>query len=264
MTSGSEGTYTPGDLQDSGNYGKQFSDIYDSIFPHLEPAEIEWLALQVGGRTSPSVLEFGAGTGRVLVPLAERLREEGVDASLVGVDASQEMLSILAERAVPTIVPRLGNMRHYRDGRQYDLVLCVCGTLALLQEPAAQMDAMRTFSEHLAPGGLLITETHNIPWVKKLEGNGGSMFMPYPGVRRGMVIFSELEGEYWNCKQIWIDDEDIRVLPERALLIGEKRLLEMAEASGLRRVASLSALSGVPYGEESTTVVSVFEKAASS
>ncbi|MFB7368325.1 class I SAM-dependent methyltransferase [Streptomyces sp. NPDC056222] len=260
MALDSEGAYSPGDLRDSGNYGKRFSKVYDSIFPPLEPAEIEWLAHQLRGRTSPSVAEFGVGTGRVLIPLAERLRDEGVDASLVGIDASQEMLSILAEREFPTITPRLGNMQHYRDGQQYDLVLCVCGSLAILTDPAAQLDAMRTFSEHLAPGGLLITETHNLPWVQKLEENGGSMFMPYPGVRRGMVIFSELEGEHWNCKQVWIDDEDVRILPERALLISEERLLELADAAGLRRIASLGGLTGAPYGESTPTVVSVFEK----
>jgi SAM-dependent methyltransferase len=262
MTTEAEGVYSPGDLRDSDSYGKLFSEIYDSIFLPLDSTEIDWLSKQLRNRTSPSIVEFGVGTGRVLVPFAERLRDEGVEASLVGVDASQEMLSILAERECPTITPRLGNMQHYQDGRQYDLVLCVCGSLALLTDPSAQLDAMRTFSEHLAPGGLLITETHNLPWVQGLEKNGGSFFMPYPGVRRGMVIFSELEGEHWNCKQVWIDDEDIRVFPERGLLIGEERLLEIADAAGLRRIGSYGGLTGVPCDESSPTVVSVFEKLA--
>ncbi|UED88040.1 class I SAM-dependent methyltransferase [Streptomyces profundus] len=232
------------------------------IFPALGPDEIEWLSRQLRSRESPSVIEFGVGTGRVLVPFAERLADEGVEASLIGVDASREMLDRLAERGSPAITPRLGNMCHYRDGSQYDLALCVCGSLAILPDPQAQQDALRTFSEHLRPGGLLVTETHGLPWVRGLGENGGSVFLRYPGVRRGMVVFSELEGERWDCKQIWIDDEDIRVLPERALLIAEDRLLDMAEAVGLRRVGSFDGLGGKPYRESSMTMATVFEKSA--
>ncbi|MEV0675030.1 class I SAM-dependent methyltransferase [Actinosynnema sp. NPDC050436] len=263
MTVKAEGVYHPGELSGSDSYGKRFSEVYDTIFPALEPAELDWLSRQVPrDRATASVLEFGVGTGRVLVPLAERLREQGVRASLVGVDASQQMLEILGRHEDPSIEPRLGNMLYYRDGQEYDLVLCVCGSLAVLADEAAQLDAMRTFAQHLAPGGQLVTETHNLGWVRRIEDNGGSMYLPYPGVRRGMVVFSELVGERWNCREVWIDDEDVQVFTERVLLIAEERLLELAAASGLRRVAEYGGLSGVPVDDSRPTVVTVFEKSA--
>src|SRR5277367_1069489 len=84
------GTMTP-EAHDAGSYGARLAGDYDSIYADIfdTAGAVEQLAhLAAGGR----VLEFGVGTGRIAIPLAER----GLD--VWGFDGSSEMLERLKEK----------------------------------------------------------------------------------------------------------------------------------------------------------------------
>jgi SAM-dependent methyltransferase len=77
------------DVNDIG-YGRQLADFYDRLYPpgELVDQAVAWLASLHPGGGLPS-LELGVGTGRIAMPLAERIGQ------IVGVDSSPEMLDVL-------------------------------------------------------------------------------------------------------------------------------------------------------------------------
>ena len=80
-------------------YGAAFADVYDEWYgddPETT-STVQLLANLVAHTPQPRVLELGAGTGRLAIPLAATLRaQSGV---VVALDESAEMLRILASNA---------------------------------------------------------------------------------------------------------------------------------------------------------------------
>ena len=69
---------------DPGAYGAAFADVYDAWYEDVTdvPSTVDTLVRLAGGG---NLLELGVGTGRIAVPVAERLAGR---ARIVGVDAS--------------------------------------------------------------------------------------------------------------------------------------------------------------------------------
>jgi SAM-dependent methyltransferase len=128
------------------------AEAYDSWLPvdEMWPEEVayrEVLALATG-----TTLELGCGTGRPLV----RWLAEGIDVE--GLDASADMLAILRRNAKERgLEPTL----HHADfaplalGREYGAIVCLAGTFMLIDDPKEAEAALRSYFDHLAPGGLL-------------------------------------------------------------------------------------------------------------
>lgn len=102
-----------------------------------------------------SVLELGAGAGRVSFALAERGH------SVVGVDISPAMLAKGEARlaqAPPEIAARLafrrGDMTALDLKRTFDAVICPYFTLAHVPAGAAWRNTFTVAARHLEPGGL--------------------------------------------------------------------------------------------------------------
>ncbi len=103
-----------------------------------------------------SILELGAGTGRVAIPLAERGFE------VTGLDIAQGMLvraeakraTLPAEVAVRLHFVR-GDMRSLALGRQFDAIIASYFTFAHVQPSAAWKQAFAGMARHLAPGGVI-------------------------------------------------------------------------------------------------------------
>jgi SAM-dependent methyltransferase len=104
--------------------------------------------------TGGSVLELGAGTGRVSFALAAR------GLTVVGVDLAPAMLAqAMASRVtLPTEVAaraelRRGDMTALDLKRIFDLVICPYFTLAHVPTGAAWRNTFATAARHLEPGG---------------------------------------------------------------------------------------------------------------
>ena len=145
---------------DLGAYGAAFADVYDDWYENVTdvPSTVETLLrLSAGG----NVLEMGVGTGRIAVPLAERMAGR---ARLVGVDASKEMLEIWraklavnAEAAARSTVI-LGDMATSFDGGPFNVVFCTFNTFFNLPTHEAQVDCLRNAANSLTPGGAVVLE----------------------------------------------------------------------------------------------------------
>ncbi len=113
------------------------------------------LAAKRGG----SVLELGAGTGRITLALARA----GVE--VVGVDQSRAMLERAAERierlpaaARTRVQMRAGDMRTIRLRRRFDLVIAPFNLFMHLFSRSDIEQALATVRAHLAPSGRFVMD----------------------------------------------------------------------------------------------------------
>ncbi|WP_116048492.1 class I SAM-dependent methyltransferase [Amycolatopsis palatopharyngis] len=143
-------------------YGEALSEVYDRMYPSMEtPQTVDFIVslLDPGAR----VVEFGAGTGRIAIPLAGK----GFDVHAV--EVSQPMLDKLREHdplgAVTAV--RADFAEHVIDG-DFDLCYIVCNTLFMLPDPEQQIEALRRAGAHLRPGGTLLVEVYDPTYFHQL------------------------------------------------------------------------------------------------
>lgn len=133
------------------------ADVYDRARPTYPRDAVDWLV----GRSPATVLELGAGTGK----LTEVLHAAGHD--VVATDPSPQMLARLARRApVPHAVARAEQVP--LPSRIADVV--VCGQSF---HWFANDEALAEIGRVLRPGGSLAlvwnTFDDSIPWVRRLH-----------------------------------------------------------------------------------------------
>ncbi|MFD5034504.1 class I SAM-dependent methyltransferase [Streptomyces sp. NPDC058220] len=250
-------------IEDIG-YGRQFDGWYDRLFPKDSLAALtakKLASLHPGGGLG--TLELGVGTGRIAVPLSQEVGR------VVGVDSSPEMLAGLAKDAAVTtadVEGVHGDIRDYTDDQRYGLVYCVCATLSMVLDPADQQRAISRAAERVAPGGVLVVETHNRSGVLAFHEGQRRMtyFIPYPEPGTGLQTHSTLvpEQNLWQCSHIWFEAGTSRVGTELSRLTSPEEVDAYAAEAGLRRVSIHADWSDTPYSDESAMFVSVYERAA--
>jgi SAM-dependent methyltransferase len=121
------------------------SDLYDPEYTHDYDLPF-WLSL--AEREAGPVVEWGAGTGRISVPLAAAGHE------VTAVEISGRMVERGKEKSerVGWIV---GDMRSVDPGRRYGLAVCAVKSFLCLKSVDDALAFLRNAREHLVPGGLL-------------------------------------------------------------------------------------------------------------
>jgi SAM-dependent methyltransferase len=252
-------------MTDAAIYGRDFAGVYDRIFPSgsdIDQTVSRLADLHVGGGLS--ALEFGVGTGRIALPLAEHVGD------VVGVDASPDMLAVLTaalqQRARP-VTAVLADIRDYDDGRTYGLVYCVCGTLSMLMDPDDQRRVICNAARLLAPEAALVIETHNPAAVRAMHAGRprDSFFMPYPGKDTGLLSYSTIDeaNSFWHLAHIWFEPGDIRVLQEFSRFITPDDLDAHAERAGLHLTERYSDWDGSSFSGDEPMYISVFRAMSS-
>jgi SAM-dependent methyltransferase len=113
-------------------------------------AEVECLTeLAAGGR----VLELGAGTGRVAIPLAAK----GPEVHAIEVDPAM-IRQMLAKPGSERVITHLGDMADMDVDSTFDLIFAVFGTLFMLPTQDKQIRCFRSAARRLAPSGSLVIE----------------------------------------------------------------------------------------------------------
>ncbi|MFI9105450.1 class I SAM-dependent methyltransferase [Streptomyces fildesensis] len=240
------------DIQDLG-YGRQFADFYHWIFPPGDDTARTLASFHPGDGTP--TLELGVGTGRIALPLADRVGD------VIGVDSSPEMLDVLRANLVTEprpVIPVHGDIRTYRSEREYGLVLCVCGTLSMLLDPAEQQQVLETCARALAPGGAVVIETHNPAFVAVMhEGRSKDTFFVPCGESAGLQSYSlvNYDRQIWHLSHIWHKDGGTRLASETSRLTTPDEIDVYAERVGLRLEARYGSWQGAPFtGAEPMTI----------
>ena len=139
------------------------ADLYDLEYVHDHDVPF-WLAL--AGRENGPVVEWGAGTGRIAVPLAAA----GHD--VTAVEVSEMMVEGGKEKngGVRWVV---GDMRTAKLGRRYGLAVCGFNSFLCLLTPDDALAFLRNARGHLGPGGLLGLEVSAFSSEELAEEPGG-------------------------------------------------------------------------------------------
>lgn len=136
------------------------------------------LFLGLAERTGGPILELGAGTGRVAVPLAR------AGFSVVGLERSPAMLEVarrkLRGRAGRRVTLTQGDMRSFDLPSRFPLAVIPDNTFAWLLAKGDQRSALECIHAHLQPGGLLAIVLQN-PYHLVLEPPAGEVLLVWAG-----------------------------------------------------------------------------------
>ncbi|MFK0099006.1 class I SAM-dependent DNA methyltransferase [Streptomyces sp. NPDC091040] len=128
-----------------------WAPFYDEDTKNQDAGSCATLLRDLAG--AGDALELAVGTGRVAVPLAQR------GTPVVGIDASEEMLKRLDQRAAGLPVAGvLADIAHFDLGRKFDLIFIVASSFFLLPSQEMQVACFRSAAAHLADGGKLVLE----------------------------------------------------------------------------------------------------------
>jgi SAM-dependent methyltransferase len=111
-------------------------------------------------------VEWGAGTGRIAIPLAEA----GLD--VTAVEVSEGMVERGAEKSEAVEWVR-GDMRSVKLGRRYGLAICAFNSFLCLLSVEDALAFLRNVREHLEPGGLLGIEVSAFSPEELVDPPGG-------------------------------------------------------------------------------------------
>ena len=201
-----------------------------------------------------AALELGIGTGRIALPLSRR----GVPVR--GIDLSPAMVERL--RAKPggdDIDVTIGDFATTRVDGRFRLAYLVFNTIGNLTSQDAQVECFRNAASHLEPGGCFVIEV-TVPQLRRLPPGETVRaftvsptrlgFDEYDVVTQGLVSHHYTVGDgrvdvYWiSLRYVWPSELDL-----------------MARLAGMRLRERWGGWSREPFTSESTSHVSVWEKA---
>ena len=139
-------------MTDSGHPLVRQPWLYEYIYPgaHIEAEEIcEAIIGQFKPGKGLNLLDVGCGTGAVLSGLV------GLGNRGMGIDTSEPMIDY-AKLLHPELQIKLGDMRDFDLGEQFDIVLCVGSTFTYNLSNANVHASLDNFRKHCADDGLLI------------------------------------------------------------------------------------------------------------
>jgi SAM-dependent methyltransferase len=240
---------------DASEYGAWIASDYDALYSGIEDTAgaIERLAELAG---AGPILEFGVGTGRLAIPLAQR----GFDVH--GIDGSSEMLAALAAKpggdAVTTTV---GDFAATDLGLRFSLVVLAVNTIFALPDQEAQLRCFALAARHLEVGGRFVVEA----WVPEPLPAGQSL-----RPRRlsegliGLVIADhDPARQVLSTVQVALGTElGVRVFPVVHRYAWPSELDLMARLAGLEVEARWADWHDQPFGPTSTNHVSVYRRPA--
>lgn len=210
----------------------------------VEPV-VDFLVELVG---DGAALELGIGTGRIALPLAAR----GI--RVHGIDLSPDMLAQLRAKPGGDEIPVVaGDFAVTTVRESFSLVYLVRNTIMNLTTQAAQVACFENAAAHLEPGGCFVIEVVVPPGLPLSVFDLGDTHVgvdEYEADTQRLVShhFTLVNGRWERLS-----------MPFRSVGTGELDL--MARIAGLQLRERWSGWGREPFTSESTTHVSVWEKA---
>jgi SAM-dependent methyltransferase len=198
------------------------------------------------------ILELGCGTGRVLVPLAEK------SGYILGVDISEAMLSVcrqkLAEKRIPTYRAEVqqGDIADLELGKRFDLIIAPFRVFQTLETDREVEGFFRTVRNHLSLTGTAILNVFRPSLepdrMRREWVTSGERFRWEVPIEGGRVTLHDRRYE---------EDElvDEAVLKISMHSYYPEELLSLISAEGFRIVNKWGGYAGEPHGEGPELIV---------
>jgi SAM-dependent methyltransferase len=246
----------PGDQRhDDGFFGEDVASVYDEdaadmFDPAVVTPVVEALAAFAG---QGGALEFGIGTGRIALPLAER----GV--RVAGIDNSEAMVARL--RAKPggeDIEVAIGDFASTRVGGSFSVVYLVFNTIFNLVTQDAQVACFQNAAAHLRGGGRFVVET-GVPDLQNLPV--GQTIIPFRADPGGFgfdvydVVTQRFSSQHYDFAEGRVQSH-----PVEFRYAWPSELDLMARLAGLRLRHRWAGWRREPFTSLSRAHVSVYEK----
>jgi SAM-dependent methyltransferase len=245
---------------DDGYFAERVAEHYDDWSdPEFRPETIgrtvDLLAELAGGGRA---LEFGVGTGRIALPLAER----GV--AVHGIDLSRAMVARM--RAKPggeEIGVTIGDFATAKVDTAaegpFSLAFLVYNTIMNLTTQEAQVACFRNAAAHLAPGGCFVVEVM-VPELRRIPA--GQNIVPFrTGPRDFAYTVYDTVAQGATCHYVTLTEDgrgEATSTPFRYVWPAELDL--MAQLAGMRPRDRWGGWAREPFTQDSTQHVSVWEK----
>ena len=145
----------------------RFAEVYDLFMediPYEAWKDFLVKTLHKEGITQGLVCELGCGTGR----MTRLLAQSGYD--LIGIDASQEMLSIARTQDSTGILYLEQDMREFELYGTVRAVVSICDTLNYLLEEQELLQVFRLVNNYLDPGGIFLFDLNTEYKFRELMG----------------------------------------------------------------------------------------------
>jgi SAM-dependent methyltransferase len=239
------------------------ADLYDLEYSHDYDVAF-WLSL--AEREGDPIVEWGAGTGRLAIPLA------GAGFEVTGVELSETMVEKGRQKG-GTVEWICGDMRSAKLGRRYALAVCAFNSFLCLPSVDDALAFLRNAREHLEPGGLLGIEVSAFSPEELVEEPGDQEVrhdftreLPDGRLDRlsvsrydaasqllKMHLFYELYGASGELKERGVHGLTIRV-------VGRGELELMLRLAGFEVEAVYGGFEGEPFAAESDHLIVLARK----
>ena len=231
---------------------RRYDETSAAMFaPELVGATVDLLAELAGD--DGAALELGVGTGRIALPLRERVRH------VHGIDLSAAMIEQLrAKPGADRVATTVGDCATTRVDGSFDVAYIVWNTLMNLTTQDEQVACFGNAAAHLRPGGHFVVDVM-VPELQRLKP--GERHLPFL-VSEDRLGFDEYDvvGQGLVSYHYWVGDDGARSssIPFRYAWPAELDL--MARLAGMSLVARWASWAKEPFTSTSRQHVSVWRK----
>ena len=241
-------------MAEEGYFGESIAARYDQhsgqmFDPAVVGPAVDTLAELAG---DGAALEFAIGTGRIALPLSERVR-------VAGMDNSEAMLDRLREKpGADRIEAVVGDMAATRVDGEFSLVYLVFNTIFNLVTQDGQVACFENAAAHLRSGGRFVIEAR-VPELQRLPL--GQTVLPWRADPDGMsyyvydTVTQHLSGRHYE-----FEDGNVVSNPIEMRYVWPAELDLMARLAGMRLQDRWAGWRREPFTALSPSHVSVYAK----
>jgi Methyltransferase domain len=238
-----------------GFFGEHVASVYDEraadmFAPAVVGPVVDMLADLAGHGPA---LEFGIGTGRIALPLAQR----GV--RVFGIDDSEAMVARLRSKpGADDIDVTIGSFATTRVDGVFTLVYLIFSTIFNLVTQDEQVACFQNAAAHLGGGGRFVIETH-VPDLQRLPL--GQTIIPYRAEPKGISFdVYDVVTQRFSSQHYAFAEGRVEAYPVEFRYAWPSELDLMARLAGLTLLDRWAGWQQEPFTSVSRAHVSIYQK----